>query len=436
MTDRRRALHVSPTQIERWRLCPRRTAYQLAGCEPVRSDLPSASTLGDVLHGYLETYLKTGALPTATDQNLFTYYRGEEVLSAVPADIFLSGVPLFPAPGAVQSETRLEWQGYAGRADWSDPERGILGDLKTVRRLEYGLTAERGSVNNWGQPNYLGTNTQFVLQAWIMLQLYPALDSVTGQWVYLEVTPYKGGHRTRSVVVTESRESIERAMLPIHSDEARIRKVHVHGISGDALPPTVSACEAYRTPCEFQPYCNLTPEKVWEYLHKEPQMIQLELDNLLSAIEDMDIPPPPPPPPEYRPTRDVPPPPPPPDAVTVQLHLPMFSIPPIGPDPVNSPEAPPDTLRPPPLAPSDDADAVLVPDTGLTGMSKDELRKLAIERGLCDSRYRGKRDALLTLLGAPPVPPAMMGPEKYTEDTVVMKLDEIRALILQLLGTR
>jgi hypothetical protein len=73
---------------------------------------------------------------------------------------------------------------------------------------------------------------------------------------------------------------------------------------------------------------------------------------------------------------------------------------PQGPDPINPPEAPPDSADPNPVVPAKKAAAVIVPPGGYEAMERDSLKKLAIERGLVTSACREQAPALIKRLRA------------------------------------
>jgi hypothetical protein len=72
----------------------------------------------------------------------------------------------------------------------------------------------------------------------------------------------------------------------------------------------------------------------------------------------------------------------------------------LGPDPVNPPEAPPESADARPVAPPKTAARVVVPAGSYDAMDRASLKALAIERGLCTSGFRKGEDALRDLLRA------------------------------------
>lgn len=108
-----------------------------------------------------------------------------------------------------------------------------------------------------------------------------------------------------------------------------------------------------------------------------------EIDRILRDVTP-DAPPPPPPP-----ALDAPPPPPPPYESSGMLVY--------YPDPINPPEAPPET-DPLPIAPSAESE---IP-SDLAALDRDALKALALSRGLVEKSSRLGADALRKILAGAP----------------------------------
>lgn len=372
-------LRISPSQIKRWRQCPRLSAWQLCtDVRPPKDPLPRANDLGTRCHEIAEAWLRDRTPPDEAEE--FIYYRpGDIATTAYPGAIVAAGLHHL-RPG-VDTEVELSYEAsgvvWASRADMYAP--GFVGDHKFVRSLGSALGSEPDHRNSYGDPSWLGDDPQALIQAGADM-VRTGGDATDLEWIYYSTAPTSGRYPTRKVHLRVTREEVSERMVPIVKDALQIKTVYERQISPLDLPPNVNSCKAYGQPCAYTEHCQITPEQQWRALMTN---INDEIDRILRDVTP-DAPPPPPPP-----ALDAPPPPPPPYESSGMLVY--------YPDPINPPEAPPET-DPLPIAPSAESE---IP-SDLAALDRDALKALALSRGLVEKSSRLGADALRKILAGAP----------------------------------
>jgi hypothetical protein len=139
----RRKLRISPSQIKRWRSCPRKSAFQLCtDHEPERGPIGGAE-LGSRCHEMAEAYMLHGTLPDEREE--FVDGKGKV---HYPGKIVKAALPMLPRPGTAEVETRVQFDVFSGRIDFREP--GVIGDLKTTSNLKYALNEDTLPVDPQG----------------------------------------------------------------------------------------------------------------------------------------------------------------------------------------------------------------------------------------------------------------------------------------------
>jgi len=383
-------LRISPSQIKRFRLCPRKSAFQLTSHTPAPSTWVGANDLGTRCHSIAEAWLRDGLFPDITET--FAFERGGRSETAYPGAIVTAGLHLLPTPRTAHVEVGLASGGYASRADWTEDD-GTVGDHKFVRDLSYALS-----------PDDLAGDPQAVIQA--ALQVEKGFEKVPLTWVYYETKITGGRYKTRRVHLVLDADTVRDRMRPIERDSQRIHAIHRMQVDPLRLPPNPSACMAYGRACEWQGYCgNMDPFDGVDDMDEK-------IDQLLASL----APPPPPPPP---PDDDD-------DDFVVR---------------VNPPEEPAEDGGFGPLAEAPVKDPVLVPAGA--AMDRATVKALLVERGVIQSGDRRSLAALVPLLSPEPAQSIIhrslealmpLHPEAPDLDDLVTQIytyhgSEIRALI-------
>ncbi len=121
---------ISPTQIELWRLCKRKFAFQYFEKQPKVET--KALEIGNAAHARLEGYLNTGIPDFSYNPSDSVAWAASRILAAI--------VPHVPTPGTCEAEQKftVEYNGlrFGGRLDWRIPDKEI-GDLKTTGNIRY-----------------------------------------------------------------------------------------------------------------------------------------------------------------------------------------------------------------------------------------------------------------------------------------------------------
>lgn len=398
------ALAISPSQVKKFRLCPRRSAFQLViGLKPEESGIARGNDLGTRCHEIAQAYLDNGTMPEVAEE--FTVYRGRPGFEApettYPGQIVGAGLHLLPAPKSVRTEQTLSWEGretvWKSRADFLT--EGGIGDHKFVRDLGVALSADPDHFNSYGEPSYLGDDPQAVIQAGCLVS--QGASEVPLDWIYYETKSKGGKHKARRVHLVLTRDEIEAKMEPLERTAAQIQAVFQEKIEPWALPPETEACHAYGKPCEYMEACGIQSDP-YAQLGAAFKMedTSTKIDQILADMKARKLGPSVPAPPPHPP-EDIPPPPPPPEDDEISPPPPPPEPEPeaalVGPDPVNPPEAPPNDGGTGPVKVADKKDGVLMPSGGLEAMDRATLKAWLVERGIIKSGDRRGLPALLEL---------------------------------------
>lgn len=372
---------VSPSQIKTWQLCPRKWAWDKLDQVPRPPSSPTAQ-LGTEVHKLAERYLIEGEFPPDTQAG----------------EILKPALSLLPAPSAdLIVERKFRWRGFHGIIDlaYTDSTHGsVVHDHKTTGSPHYALDEET-----------LPEDPQAIIYA------AHAERDVTLHWLYI---PTRGKHRPWRVEVPMGAEEAQKRVQPLVRTADLLRKVKRLGLKALDFPPQATACSAFGG-CPYMSRCGTIDKGNWTMdIDARVKEVIANLTGQAAPPKDVAPPPPPPkgaapppPPPPPPPPKDVappppPPPPPPPEPPTQNLAQQYLSskgasqlvIDFAADDPINPPEAPPDSGEPLPTYPH--------PDDGMPAdieaMDRSAAKKACIEAGLVDSSCRFGVERLRRLL--------------------------------------
>ena len=197
----KRRLNVSPSQVKKFETCPRLTAWQLCTKVKPPPGPPDSRALGERAHALVERWLLEGERPDPTEtivvwrkptkleavalslsahnSHTFSDLEGERHAARFGSEwrvqdrayvgaialAHLQTVPPPKHPGLeveVSATVTTPAATYKARADYRARAFGVstIGDHKFVGDLSYALTNRPGSVNGFGEPNYLGDDVQ------------------------------------------------------------------------------------------------------------------------------------------------------------------------------------------------------------------------------------------------------------------------------------
>jgi hypothetical protein len=327
MSNPKRRLNVSPSQIKKFETCPRLTAWQLCTKVKPPPGPPDARALGERAHALAEAWLLRGDRPDPTEtieiwrkptkdeasvldstsSDTHVFLRGFESRTAqrfgsewrvqdraYVGAIALSHLQTLPAPKTpgleveVSATVTTPAATYKARADYRYRafNTSTIGDHKFVGDLSYALTNRPGSVNGFKEPNYLGDDVQAIVQAKAEFEAIPDLACVSLAWHYTQTKAVRGEYPARVVRLTLTREQVNAAMQAIDPVAAQIGTVFDLQIQPNALPPRLAVaggCDRiYGRPCEFASHCNLTPQERQDQYMDTPTTSQ---EKLRAALE-------------------------------------------------------------------------------------------------------------------------------------------------------
>ena len=449
----KRRLNVSPSQVKKFETCPRLTAWQL--CTEVKPPPgpPDSRALGERTHALVERWLLEGERPDPTE-TIEVWRKPDKleapILKSTPFDVHvflnpegnrtaqrfgsewrvqdrayvgaialahIQTVPPPKHPGLeveVSATVTTPAATYKARADYRARAFGVstIGDHKFVGDLSYALTNRPGSVNGFGEPNYLGDDVQAVIQAKAEFEANPELSCVALAWHYTQTKAVRGEYPTRVVRLTLTREQVDLAMQQIDPVAAQIGTVFDLQIQPHALPPRLAAsggCDRiYGRPCEYVAHCNLDPQQRQDQHMDTPITSQQKLADALEKAKKLTagsflgatgVAPPAPAPapaPAFAP----------PVAPAFAFAPPTFTPPTFAPpafvvptsDPINPPEAPPNDGTFGPVATAKRVEEVEIPGGDIDALDRAAAKKICVQRGLVQASSRLGVEALRDLI--------------------------------------
>lgn len=248
-----RRIWLSASQIECWRRCQRKWAYEHTTTAE-RTDSPLA-LLGTACHAVLEAWLRDGT-PLA-----LTTREGQIVMPALPA------LPQPRTPGLlVEAEMALESDGhwYRGRIDaaWYDCVIGVphVWDHKTTSNLALAAHTEES----------LSHATQAVLYAAWAMEYWRA-DHAEVTFGYLPTSkPYK----LVPVSTRITRYDAEKELDLISVSASEIEAAYRSGREVEGYPPSPARCQDYGG-CQWR--CDLSgTQRMKGYLHMASLMDRIK----------------------------------------------------------------------------------------------------------------------------------------------------------------
>ncbi len=256
-----RLTHVSASQLEEFRRCPRRwyEAYVLKNKMP-----PSASMeKGTLIHAELEHYMDTG-----------------EIRPSDYADFVKVGAPFLPVPKTPNIETEIEirmptveggpeWLGYIDLFDYSNDLVCIL-DHKTTSDFRYCKS-----------PEELALNTQMISYAyWAMSRPDIKRDEVHVAHVYYRT---RGKACARRADAFLKKEHVYAQWELILADVRLMMEWAAREPKkSDALPPNTASCGLYGG-CPYRSLCGLDSQKVKGFFMKTTEGTSALLEKLKSG---------------------------------------------------------------------------------------------------------------------------------------------------------
>lgn len=223
MAFERRMKVLSASQIDTYRDCPRKWAYQYL--ESLRAPPRESAALGTRVHEILEAYLRDGSLPDLSEEYLGNY----------PGQIAKSGMHLLPPPGSVDVEQRVNFQTehslWQGRIDAVGPD--FILDHKTSKDRRY--------------TRDLAIDVQAALYA------HAFGNSKELRWIYYH-TQRRDAWMVRHRFSTD--ELAER-IADIDSSAHAVQRLYTISPKADEVPYNTAACQKYGG-CPHQSYCPKT----------------------------------------------------------------------------------------------------------------------------------------------------------------------------------
>lgn len=319
-----RPLNISPSQLKSWKMCPRKWAHPILGDLP-REPPEGPALVGDRLHAMAEAWLEHGTPPDLDERIEYTTNRGQDVVR-YPGRILEAGLHMLPTPSPeleIECEARFTSQvtTYKGRIDLRYTDGlPVVHDHKSTGSLDYALTSVPGSVNRFGEPNYLGNDEQALIYGADALMRFDA-EQVRLDWAYFETKSTSGGrHRSRKVSIVLDRAHVSEGMKRLDKRAALIQGVYQnqHRLTVLDLPPNPNACSKFGG-CEHAERCNLTEDEKLRGLFMNTDNLDPQVAKLLADLKAGAGPtaigngaPPPPPPAAVEAPNPWPAPPPPP----------------------------------------------------------------------------------------------------------------------------
>lgn len=218
MTD----LYVSKSQIETFRLCPRKWAYDKI--DKNRAPPNASAQLGTDVHDLLEKYLRDGIPLDVTTE---------------PGQIAMSGVqhlPLPQTPGMTIERGFTFDSGtckYIGYKDFENLTLDVplVGDHKTTKNFSYAL-----------DPDSLAQDVQSAIYAVDAFLQRPDADRCELLWVYYRTT---GSRTSRPVSAFITKAQAYSTMEAVEETAKEIKAVKATCERAEEVPFNTSGCQAY-----------------------------------------------------------------------------------------------------------------------------------------------------------------------------------------------
>lgn len=221
---------VSATQIDTWRRCRRKWAWDKLDRIPRAQN--RFAELGSRVHKVLEGWLRDGVPPDANTEE---------------GRIAMAGIQHLPVPktGLVESQFTFGFDGedflFTGFIDWQNDDTVL--DHKTTGDLKWAKTPEDLAVDVQGT---VYAAAKFVHNA--------DLDEVLLRWIYYRT---KRAPKSLPVELRVPRSVCEKRMLPIVNDARDIAKARRTGGTALDFEPNVNECDAFGG-CAYVKHCQLT----------------------------------------------------------------------------------------------------------------------------------------------------------------------------------
>lgn len=434
---------LSASQVGKYLECNRRWGWEYL--ERIRPPAHPSAALGTRVHSLLEAWLKDGVLPPEDT------HEGK---------IAREGIPHLPPPhvakveGSFQVETPggFRWKGFIDAShfmtpdgEWSPPGWHVPGAIPVI--VDHKTTS---NIKQWAKTeDMLRTDVQSQLYAYRGFELAAeagcTTDLVALRWVYYQTARDK--YKSHKVHLVVHRDHVAEQIEGLDKVASEIRAIESENPRALDLTPNPRACNDYGG-CPHRERCALTKEekgaiytmaKEESILDKVRKLQEAKARASAAAPALPTLPPPPPSlPPPPPPAVTVAPPalptlPPPPPPVSITAHVYENTGPfvvsghlkdpnegaaaeylqargaapdvvaaasyPIG--QINPPEAPPAPASPedvPPVPPLPVVSVDPIPVDGLESLSRDQLKSLAVSKGLVAESTRMRAPGLLDLL--------------------------------------
>jgi len=351
--------------------CWRRWYYNYV--EGRREPSGSAAERGTAYHAEMEAWGRDGTFPTSPPAIKALKWAAPPGIADIERPILLE------TPGGWSWRGFIDVaMGWGGPADLLKGKPVLLGsgDLNVVQDWKF-----TGSLRNAKSPEYLQRDAASVLYGKAISGEYYR-DPLTYRWVYIEMS----STRPLPVVFHIPSDALERRYEELNRMGDEIQAAYASNPRAVDMPQNTDQCYAFKQPCPFMQEC--APK----FRMSITGAIVTEFEKNMEATFPDDAPPPP-----LDDADDAPPPPPEDDDVpTPETERGFVNAPEADPTPAASPEAL--LERQASLPGMNTAKAAPVADAVTTayleGLSREDLKALAIEIGAVESKSKAREKTL------------------------------------------
>jgi len=232
--------YISPSQIESWRLCRRKWAWNKI--DKIQGLGNVAAEKGTIIHEVLEAWLKDGRaidpdeVRTLSDGTMFK-----------PGPIAAAGLKHLPMPKTCGTErfihVKTQKAKYHGYIDWDlKGDVPVVGDHKSTSDFKWAKTEDD-----------LRKDPQATIYAAAIMAETGAVQ-VELRWVYYQT---KGAAKSKKVSLVVLKEDVERNFDELDVTALEINEARRTAKTALDLEPNVRACDNFGG-CQYRENCNLS----------------------------------------------------------------------------------------------------------------------------------------------------------------------------------
>ena len=255
-------MHVSASQIELFKACPRKWGFKYIEQEPSEGDLSASLAIGSAVHSILEAYLLEGKEPDLDILEGAIAAKGLHILDRYTDLDFLVEHSL---EEMVAPETAIPFKGFI--------DLYIMKDRDGIPHILDHKTSS--SISKWAKTETeLMTNTQLIIYAKFALLNDLEAESVRLSHIYYQT---KAPFQSKQVTVELTRNEVDKQFSEIAKTIEEMAKAHSTN-KPNTLSRKKNYCNAFFKDCEYLAVCQ----------EKEKETVSPQQKNIFAFLQSDD----------------------------------------------------------------------------------------------------------------------------------------------------